>query len=673
MLDLIRRMTIEEKIGQLIGIPLPLDDNAIEQDTAEFAPGLISVPVMPWAQAGTRIRSFQRHLRKNTRLGIPAIPVALGDLIGTTRFPVPLARAAAWDRELVQQIAAASAVEALASGVRQQLAPAVTIATLRAQGVNVDLARCFGGSPLLAAELVAAHVRGLQGGAGGRIGPEGIAATATELGGTGALTKAGASEWHERVMRTSVLPAAESAVAAGVAAAMPAPTANAGIAAHADSWLLREVLRGEWRFTGYVLSAHGGIGGLVDDHRVTESLDYARALALEAGVDAVLESSRTAADEFARLTGLVATGAVPAWVLDEAVSGLLRVKIQLGLFEDPFPRAALRAMVASAEHRALAERTVAESVVLLSDPRDLLPLDPGGLARIAVVAADPSGANHDDDTAAQIALADELQAAVPNATVRRVGRPSKRGCWDLAVAIVGGEAHRAVPAVSRLVAEGVPAVVLLYGTQTTGVAELAATTATVLHCWQPTRDHAKVLSRILLGELEPGGRLPMHVPARARPRASDVAFHVGHGGGYTTFAYSQLQLSPQRPMTDEPVVVQVRVTNTGTRAGKEVVQVYLTDRVSSVIRPERSLVGFTSVELNPGQSRKVRVEIPASRFALWDPGMRHVVEPGSFDLLVGRSMADIRLRGSFSIGSWVPELPAPRNGFSQAAAPASID
>jgi hypothetical protein len=198
-----------------------------------------------------------------------------------------------------------------------------------------------------------------------------------------------------------------------------------------------------------------------------------------------------------------------------------------------------------------------------------------------------------------------------------------------------------------MVATGRPCVALVSGGDPRGLGPVVATTAAILLCWQPVNGHPETLADILLGIVEPGGRLPVTITGDG----GHVVFPLGHGKGYTDVEYSHLRISSDRGAGPVQLVVQCRVTNTGDRPGKEVVQVHLHDDVASIVRPATTLAAFTAVDLQPGRTVTVTLRIPAARLAVWNRAMRQVVEPGTFTVLVGRSAADLRLRGTVAVDS----------------------
>jgi beta-glucosidase len=621
---LLEAMSLAEKIGQLIGTLLPPLEADLPAGLLEMPPGVLAVPAMRPAESNRAVRRLQHELLTGSRLAIPALPVALTEPRGVPRLPPALARAASWDRALVTRLAEVAAAGARAGGVLGQLAPGVMLA---AGPRPTRLTDCFGGAPALAAELVAAHVLGAQGPDPDRIDDRHVAAAATGFGGLGWSPDAAVmTDLDPRTLRAEVLAPAEAAVRAGVAMVVPTHGGNDGLPAHVDNALLRALLREEWEFGGPVLAAPGAVAALVHRHRVAQDSDVAREMVWESGVDASLMATDPA-ERGRRIAGMVHRGSLPAWLIDEAVAALLRLKWRLGLWADPYPPPVPDTADAAdaAAVGELADRAAAESLVQLGDPGGVLPLRPGGDLLVWAAGRSP---------------VDALAAALPATAVHlhRDGAPPPGP--GTVVAVLGDDAPpERLREVARTAAAGRPCVALLAHGHADGVTELLAAGAAVLLCWDAATERAGAVAAVLAGAGEPGGRLPTPLTG------PDGALPLGHGTGYTTFDYSDLRVPERLPVTGDPLVVRCRVTNTGTRPGKEVVQVYLRDRQASVVTPERALAGFAAVRLPAGGSAEVDVAIPVERFAVWDRTMRRVVEPGAFDVLIGRSAADIRLSG----------------------------
>ena len=630
--DLMAEMTVEEKIGQLIGAVL--GPSGLPKPVEGPAPGVVVVGPRPLAAMAQDLAEAQSRIRATARRPVPALAVALHDPTDLPVLPPALARAATWNPDLVAELATAAAGALAAAGVHA--AAGLSMAPALGRAGWADVAGSLGCDPVLAGELVRAHVYGLQGGGPTRLGSGTLAATAPDVGGTAGQAVRGIDHgWSERSLRTTVLAASESAVRAGAAIVLPAAVANDGIPLHADSRLLQQVLRAEWGFTGVVMASADEVIGLAERHRVAETADAALALAIESGVHVVLCPDGD--DDIARrMLRLLGEGRLASWLVDAAVVTVLQLKLALGLFDEQAPG---RPPLPRAARAALAARAAAESAVLLTDPRSVLPVV--GAGPILVTATGP--------TVETRALVDALARRHPGGA--RAVEPTEVGrhLGAAAVVVVVDDPDGAEIAIGRLVATGTPCVALVGGADPRALGPLVATTAAVVLCWQPVHLHATAHADVLVGAVEPGGRLPLPITGDD----GRVVFPLGHGSGYAGVEYSHLRISHDRAMGPRQLVVQCRLTNTGERASKEVVQVYLRDDVASIVRPSAALAAFTTVGLAPGRTVTVTLRIAAARLALWNRAMRHVVEPGSFTVLVGRSATDLRLRGTVAVDAAV--------------------
>jgi beta-glucosidase-like glycosyl hydrolase len=633
--DLMAEMTIEEKVGQLTGVVL--GPSGAVRPVEGPAPGVVLVGPRPLTTMTRDLAEAQTRIRATARRPVPALAVALHDPTDLPALPPALARAATWDADLVAELASATAGPLAASGIHATAGLSAAPALDRAGWA--DVASSLGSDPVLAAELVRAHVYGLQGGPVVRPGSGTLAAAVPDVGATAGQAVRGIDHgWSERRMRTAVLPAVESAVRAGAALVLPAAAANDGVPLHADSRLLQQVLRAEWGFTGVVLASAEDVLGLAGRHHVAETADAALALAIESGVHVVFgpdgaDGPGCADDMARRMLRLLVEGRLASWLVDAAVVTVLQLKLALGLFDEPVP---MRPPLLRPARAALAARAAAQSAVLLTDPRAVLPLT--GADPILVVAGGPTVETRE--------LVDALARSHP-AGARAADPAEVHRQQAAAVVVVVDDPEGAEVTIGRLVATGTPCVALVGGADPRVLSPLVATTAAVVLCWQPVHIHAGAHAEVLLGIAEPGGRLPVPITGDG----GRVVFPLGHGTGYTSVEYSHLRIAPDRGPGPPQLVVQCRVTNVGDRAGKEVVQVYLRDEVASVARSGASLAAFTTVELEPGRTVTVTLRIPAARLAVWNRAMRHVVEPGTFTVSVGRSAADLRLRGTVVVES----------------------
>ena len=336
-----------------------------------------------------------------------------------------------------------------------------------------------------------------------------------------------------------------------------------------------------------------------------------------------------------RLLRLVVEGRLASWLVDAAVVSLLQLKLAMGLFDEPGTTTDPGPVPS---RPALTARTTAGSTVLLTDPRGVLPLTDD--AEVLVTSAGPTV-----DLISLHALVDALAAR--HAAGARVVRDLDADPGEGVVVVVVAAPRGAELTIGRLVAAGRSCVALVSGGDPRELGPLVATTAAVMLCWQPVSGHADALADILVGVAEPGGRLPLPIT----DQDGQPVFPLGHGRGYTDVEYSHLRITPDRAAGPPQLVVQCRVTNTGDRPGKEVVQAHLRDEVASIVRPGTSLAAFTAVDLEPGRAVTVTLRIPAARLAVWNRAMHQVVEPGSFTVFVGRSATDLRLRGVVALDS----------------------
>jgi beta-glucosidase len=641
---------------------------------------------------------LQRVAVEESRLHIPLLFAQ--DVIHGFRtvFPVPLAEAASWDPAAVQGAARIAAAEAAAFGIHWTFAPMVDIARDPRWGRIVEGA---GEDAYLGAAMAAARVRGFQ-------GPDlrahdAIAATAKHFAAYGSAE--GGRDYNiadvpERTLRETYLPPFRAAVCAGAQTLMASFNEIAGVPAHANRWLLTELLRGEWGFQGLVVSDWAGIQETMPHGVAATRADAAR-LGLHAGVDVDMVSEVYVKD----LPAQVESGRVPLAEVDEAVRRVLRLKYRLGLFHDPYgrhdPRREATATLTPAYRRA-ARDLAARGMVLLRNEGGVLPLDRARIRRLAVIgplAADRrsplgswAGAGREEDV---VTVLDGLRAALPGAAVVHAAgvrdvRSTDRGGFaaavraarsaDAVVLVVGetegmtGEAssraYLDLPGAQRELVEAVrdgargkPIVVVLMNGRPLALEWMDETMPAIVEAWFGGTEMGNAVADVLFGEVNPGGKLPVTFPRtvgqvpiyynfRQTGRPADPLneytskyedapwtplYPFGHGLSYTVFRYGPLRLSAQRMAPGETITASVDVTNAGRRAGDEVVQLYLYDRVASVTRPLRELRGFRRITLQPGETRTVAFRIGVDDLAFWDARPRRIAEPGFFIAEVGTS------------------------------------
>lgn len=718
--DLVARMTLDEKLSQLVGLWVGADAtgagvaphqsemtadglgwaDVIRDGLGQLTRPYGSAPVDPAAGARS-LAASQAEIVAANRFGIPAVVheecLAGFAAWGATVYPVPLAWGASFDPELVEAMAGRIGSSMRAAGVHQGLAPVLDVTRDYRWGRTEET---IGEDPYLVGTVGAAYVRGLEG--------AGIVATLKHFAGYSA-GRSGRNlapvSIGRRELADVILPPFEMALREGGArSVMHAYTELDGVPSAADTELLTTVLRDRWGFTGTVVADYFGIRFLQSLHGIAGSEREAAALALAAGVDVELPSVHCFGEP---LRSAVRDGAVDEALVDRAVRRVLTQKAELGLLDedwtpwtdvDPDPE------LDDADSQDLALRLARESIVLLADEGAVLPLRPG--ARVALVgplADDPMamlgcysfpahvGVHHPDhglgidlptvldalrDAVGPLAYArgcdvtdpsrDGIDAAVEAARAADVvvvavgdraglfGRgTSGEGCdaTDLRLPGVQEDLVRAVEAT------GTPVVLLLLTGRPYAIGPLARDAAAVVQAFFPGQLGGRAIADVLTGAVNPSGRLPVSIPADPagqpgtylsaplgrRTEVSSVdptaVFPFGHGLSYTSFSWSA-RATGDEWATDGEVTVEVLVTNTGDRAGADVVQLYLHDPVAQVTRPVVRLVGYARVDLEPGESALVSFVVPADVTSFTGLSGARVVEPGDVELRVARSSVD---------------------------------
>jgi beta-glucosidase len=695
---LLARMTTTEKIGQLVqrmgGRQRALNSRITPEELDRVRRGEVGSYLH--VAGAEPLRELQRVAVEESRLGIPLL-FAMDVVHGyRTIFPVPLAMAASWDPAAAESHARIAAREASAAGLHWTFAPMVDVARDPRWGRIVEGA---GEDPFLGSAFAAAQVRGFQG--TDLAAPDTIMAGTKHFGAYGAAEGgrdyAGA-ELSERALRESYLPPFEAAGKAGTASYMTAFNALGGVPTTGNAQLLRSMLRGEWRYEGMLVSDWRSIEELTA-HGVAASRAEAGELALRAGVDVDMVSDVYAQD----LLAAVERDPELMRLVDEAVRRILAVKRDLGLFASPYQyhdTAREAAVMLSPEHRAEARRIAERSIVLLKNEGGTLPLARTA-RRIALIGALADDARSqlgswkarglEEDV---ITLRAALEARQPVTYVAEGIEPAVAAAHDadVVVLVLGEDFDRTgearsysgieLPAVQKellgaIVATGKPLVVVLMGGRPLAVPEVAEHADAVLLTWLLGDEAGPAIVHTLFGESNPAGRLPVTFPRATgqvpftydqlpsgRPASEDLAtdtvryrdlpitplYAFGHGLSYTTFAYGPLTLDrPAIQAEGGRVTVSVPVTNTGSRAGDEVVQLYMRDPIASVSRPVRQLRGFRRVTLQPGETRTVRFTLTAAHFALWSQQGGWTIEAGTIELMAGSASDAINSRAELTI------------------------
>ncbi|WP_433826112.1 glycoside hydrolase family 3 N-terminal domain-containing protein [Actinoplanes sp. CA-015351] len=714
--DLLGRMTLAEKAGQMLQLDARQDISEIVLE--KLAGSILHTSPAKLVEAA--------ELVARTRLRIPLLTAE--DCIhghsfwpGATIFPSQLAMAATWDSALVERVARATAIEVSATGIHWTFSPVLCI-TRDLRWGRVD--ETFGEDPYLISELGAAMIRGYQG--DGLTDPTAILATAKHFAGyseTQGGRDASEADISRRKLRSWFLPPFERAVKEGCAVFMLGYQSMDGVPITANKWLLNDVLKDEWGFTGTLVTDWDNVGRMVWEQKVCADYAEASARAVKAGNDLVM----TTPAFFEGAQEAVARGLLGDHDLDSAVRRILRLKFALGLFENPRAPDAdrQRAVIGSPEHTELNLEIARRSLVLLRND-GVLPLEPAaGPRRIAVI-----GPNA-DDVSAQLGdwagdsgqvdwmpdghpreltatVLDGLRATVPadweivfeqGAEIERLvadpegetfpdGQPrppisqpipadperiasavAVATAADVAIVVVGdtvnltGE-HKStatlelqggqIALLDAVAATGTPMIVVLLDSKPHVLPPSALNAAALIQAFNPGMRGGQALAELILGHIEPSGRMPIsaarHVGqqpiyynqvrgqhgTRYADLTQDPLFAFGEGLSYTTIGYDGLTIGEPDVAADGVVRATVRLTNNGTRPALETVQAYVSDLVTSVTWAGRELKAYRQVTVPPGESVTVEIEVPASDCTLVDTDGVRVVEPGDFELLVGR-------------------------------------
>ena len=693
-------MSLEEKVGQLnqpSGLGQPTGPGGAPAGIDQIKRGDIgSFLNVVGIDEVTRL---QRIAMEESRARIPLL-FALDVIHGfRTIFPVPLAEASSWNPAAAERSARVAAAEAAAQGISWTFAPMVDIARDPRWGRIVEGS---GEDPYLGAVMAAARVRGFQGRS--LRDPGTIAATVKHFAAYGAAE--GGRDYNiadvpERTLRDVYLPPFQAAVCAGAQTLMASFNEIDGIPAHANRKLMTDILRGEWRFDGVVVSDWTGIAELLN-HGVGADSGSVGSLAIKAGVDIDMVSEIYRK----KLPELVRAGTVPQSVLDEAVRRTLRLKYRLGLFQNPYrvaTAAQAKAITLSAENRAASREVARESIVLLKNDRNVLPLSKnvGTLAVIGSLAAD-SGAAIGNWAAGgrgeeAVSVLTGIKRAVSQGTrvvFARGASPMNDSTTgiaaavrvandaDVVVLVLGESPEQSAEAESRaiielpgaqqqlaqaVVATGKPVVVVLMNGRPLALQWHHDNVPAILETWFLGVEHGTATADVLFGDYNPGGKLTATFPRvtgqvpiyynhrnTGRPPTSEKytskyndvpwtpLYPFGHGLSYTTFRYGTPTLSATTMRPGDSIRVEVDVTNSGKVAGDEVVQLYVRDDVGSVTRPVQELRGFRRVHLTPGETRRIIFPIDIQDLAFHDAGLARVAEPGSFTVFVGGSSSDTK-------------------------------
>lgn len=676
---LLSRMTLEEKVGQLMQPVYVRNDQEL---LSWIEQGLVGSLCVTESQIFTpeQRNEIQRIAVEKSRLGIPLLfgfDVVHGF---TTIFPVPLGLSASWDETAVEESAAIAAAEASGYGIDMTFSPMVDVARDSRWG---RISESYGEDVLLNARFGAAAVRGYQGedpAAEARMG-----SCVKHFVGYGAARGGRDKQFTELSNRTlleTYLPPFEACIRAGAVSVMSAFNDIAGIPASANPYTLRTLLKEQWGFDGFVLSDWDAVVEL-ENHGIADSDADAAERALTAGLDVEMKS-RT----FLNLVKLVETGRIDPKIVDDAVRRVLRIKFRLGIFDHPYiDEVKAGTMQLTPEHRAAARRIAAESMVLLKN-NGVLPLSK---SEKVLSLTGPFASNRDmigwwtghGRRSDVVTVVEGLRRNLPDSLVLIEGSASRERARTM-ILCVGesgasfGESHSLadislrgsqVAMIREAKARGMRVVVVLFNGRPLAISDIVDLADAVLVAWHPGVEAGNAVADVLFGNINPCGKLTCSWPKHSgqmplfysdrtsgRPRENrylDVdgqpLFPFGFGLSYTEFRYGNLQLSSRSISPEGTLAVRVDITNAGSCDGKEIVQLYVHDRVASVTRPRMELKDFAKVFIPAGETRTVELKVDAQELALINAACRRVVEPGVFDLWVGPNSRDGLLHAEFEV------------------------
>jgi Beta-glucosidase-related glycosidases len=690
--DLLSRMTLEEKIGQLIMWDARPDDLSFIK--TRFPGSILHI-------FGEKARQAM-HMATENHLGIPLL---IGeDAIhghsfwkGATIFPSQLGMACSWNPALLERVGRVTAEEVAPTGIHWTFSPVLCLTRDLRWGRTDET---FGEDPYLIGEFASALIRGYQG--QGLNDPTGILATAKHYAGyseTQGGRDASEADLSRRKLRSYFMPPFQRAVQAGAMTFMTGYQSMDGVPSTCNHWLLTEVLKDEWGFKGVLVTDWDNVGRLVYEQKVCANYAEAATAAIRAGNDIMM----TTPDFFEGALEAVHSGMLSEAEIDAPCSRFLALKFRMGLFENPrepnLEQAAIEIQRKDHEHTNL--EMARQSLVLLQN-NGLLPIQPGQVHSIAVI-----GPNADDDLQQlgdwslgscqhppeagkqprekTTTVLDGIRALAP----KDVKVTYERGCSiidaDLAgipaaieaarqaevvVAVVGDHLNFVGETLSTATLElqggqlallealaktGKPLVIVLVNSKPLVLPPAVQNAAAIIELFNPGMKGGQALAEALFGLLNPSGKLttsfPVHVGQqpvfynqvrgqhgdRYADLTQEPLFSFGYGLSYTQYRYSNLRLSADHLRKGEPLKVFVDVENTGAYAGIEIVEVYVSDRVTSVTWVEKALKGFARVELAPGEKKTVSVELPGEAFEIVNAQAEYVVEPGEFEILVGPS------------------------------------
>ena len=748
--NLLQQMTLDEKTCQMVtlyGYKRVLKDDlptpewkellwkdgigAIDEHLNGFQqwglPPSDNAYVWPASRHAWALNEVQRFFVEDTRLGIPVDFTNEGirgvESYRATNFPTQLGLGHTWNRELIRQVGLITGREARMLGYTNVYAPILDVGRDQRWGRYEEV---YGESPYLVAELGIEMVRGLQHNHQVAATGKHFAAYSNNKGAREGMARVDPQMSPREVENIHIYPFKRVIREAGMLGVMSSYNDYDGIPVQGSYYWLTTRLRGEMGFRGYVVSDSDAVEYLYTKHGTAKDMKEAVRQSVEAGLN--VRCTFRSPDPFVLpLRELVKEGGLSEEVINDRVRDILRVKFLIGLFDAPYQTdlAGADREVEKEENEAIALQASHESIVLLKNADELLPLDINSTKKIAVCGPNANeegyALTHYGPLAVEVTTVLE---GIQEKTKSKAEVLYTKGCdlvdahWpeseiidypltddeqaeidkavenarqaDVAVVVLGGGQRtcgenksrtsldlpgRQLQLLQAIQATGKPVVLILINGRPLSINWADKFVPAILEAWYPGSKGGTALADILFGDYNPGGKLtvtfpktvgqiPFNFPCKPSSqidggknpgptgnmsRINGALYPFGYGLSYTTFEYSDLDITPRVITPNESATVRLKVTNTGKRAGDEVVQLYIRDVLSSITTYEKNLAGFQRIHLEPGEAQELSFTIDRKHLELLDADMKWVVEPGDFVLMAGASSEDIRLNGTLTV------------------------
>lgn len=751
--DLLSQMTLEEKTCQMVtlygykrvlkdDLPTPEWKNqlwkdgigAIDEHLNGFQqwglPPSDNEYVWPASKHAWALNEVQRFFIEETRLGIPTDFTNEGirgvESYKATNFPTQLGLGHTWNRQLLRQIGLITGREARMLGYTNVYAPILDVGRDQRWGRYEEV---YGESPYLVAELGIEMVKGMQHNHQVAATGKHFIAYSNNKGAREGMARVDPQMSPREVEMIHVYPFKRVIREAGLLGVMSSYNDYDGFPIQSSYYWLTTRLRGDMGFRGYVVSDSDAVEYLYTKHGTAKDMKEAVRQSVEAGLN-IRCTFRSPDSYVLPLRELVKEGGLSEEIINDRVRDILRVKFLVGLFDHPYQTDLKGAdeEVEKASNEEIALQASRESIVLLKNDKNVLPLNASTIKKIAVCG--PNADEHSYALTHYGPLAVEVTSVLKGIQEKLEGKAEvlyTKGCelvdanWpeselmeyplseneqeeiekavsqtkqaDVAVVVLGGGQRtcgenksrsslalpgRQLDLLKAVVATGKPVVLVLINGRPLSINWADKFVPAILEAWYPGSKGGKAVADVLFGDYNPGGKLtvtfpktvgqiPFNFPCKPSSqidggknpglngnmsRVNGALYPFGFGLSYTTFEYSDLKISPAIITPNQKTYVTCKVTNTGKRAGDEVVQLYVRDVLSSVTTYEKNLAGFERVHLKPGETKEITFPIDRKALELLNADMHWVVEPGEFTLMIGASSTDIRLNGTLTVSGY---------------------